>query len=251
MNSVTKKFPSCVSDLLASTRSCPSPPGTNTSARARVVRGPIAPRVVVSMVATRSSTARARRDSAPDAPLVHWHVCVALIVVVTVASKFGDALAPTLVDTRPLTLLALNANDLHLALTAGRTKVRAAPPESPVRACSSTALARRDSTTTRRADLTIRPPRITVTPTRRRSPTSSSASPVASWRTPSSTSSVDSTPTAPRPTSRDTSPTSRARRIDVACGSDDSPRSPYSSNPARQCVSWRAPRACPRRGSPS
>lgn len=83
------------------------------------------------MVATRSSTARARRDSAPDAPLVHWHVCVALIVVVTVASKFGDALAPTLVDTRPLTLLALNANDLHLALTAGRTKVRAPPRPNP------------------------------------------------------------------------------------------------------------------------
>lgn len=140
-------------------RSCPSPPGTTTSARARVVRGPIAPRVVVSMVATRSSTARARRDSSPDAPLVHWHVCVALIVAVTVASKFGDALAPTLVDTRPLTLLALNANDLHLALTAGRTKVRAAPRAFPVRACSSTPIARRDSTTTRRADLMItRPP---------------------------------------------------------------------------------------------
>ena len=90
-----------------------------------------------------------------------------------------------------------------------------------------------------------------TTPTRRRSPTSSSASPVASSRTPFSTSSVDSTPNAPRPTSRDTSPTSRARRSVVARGSDDSPRSPSSSNPARRCVSWRAPRACPRRGSPS
>ena len=125
------------------------------------------------MVATRSSTARARLDTAPDAPLVHWHVCVALIVVVTVASKFGDALAPTLVDTRPLTLLALNASDLHLALVAGRTKVRAPPRATFARARSSTPVARRGSTTTRRADLTSLPPRDIITPTRRRSPTSS------------------------------------------------------------------------------
>mmetsp|Transcript_12322 Transcript_12322/g.29767 ORF Transcript_12322/g.29767 Transcript_12322/m.29767 type:complete len:182 (-) Transcript_12322:8-553(-) len=50
-------------------------------------------------------------------------VCCAMLVLVNVLSKIGDALAPTLVDARPLLLLALNANDLHLALTAGHTQV--------------------------------------------------------------------------------------------------------------------------------
>jgi hypothetical protein len=44
---------------------------------------------------------------------------VALLVLVNLASKCGDALAPQLLDTSPLLLVALNANDLHLALTAG------------------------------------------------------------------------------------------------------------------------------------
>ena len=47
-----------------------------------------------------------------------FRFCVVLLLLVNVASKFGDALAPSLVDTSPLLLIALNANDLHLALTA-------------------------------------------------------------------------------------------------------------------------------------
>jgi hypothetical protein len=42
----------------------------------------------------------------------------AAIVGLTVAGKAGDALAPSLVGDAPLLLLALNSNDLHLALTA-------------------------------------------------------------------------------------------------------------------------------------
>ena len=37
------------------------------------------------------------------------------------AGKAGDAFAPALIETHPLTLLALNANDAHMALTAGHT----------------------------------------------------------------------------------------------------------------------------------
>ena len=48
-----------------------------------------------------------------------WRVLLALVVFVTILGKSGDALAP--VHDRPLTLLALNANDLHLGLTARRT----------------------------------------------------------------------------------------------------------------------------------
>eukprot|EP01048_Picozoa_sp_COSAG05_P025076 COSAG05_NODE_6205_length_1000_cov_1.571587_1_plen_127_part_00 len=40
------------------------------------------------------------------------------IIALTIAGKAGDALAPSLVHSFPLLLLALNANDLHLALTA-------------------------------------------------------------------------------------------------------------------------------------
>jgi membrane protein DedA with SNARE-associated domain len=50
-----------------------------------------------------------------------WRVLLALVVFVTILGKSGDALAPALVHDRPLTLLALNANDLHLGLTARRT----------------------------------------------------------------------------------------------------------------------------------
>jgi hypothetical protein len=39
------------------------------------------------------------------------------IAGLTVAGKAGDALAPTLLGSSPLILLALNSNDLHLALT--------------------------------------------------------------------------------------------------------------------------------------
>lgn len=48
-----------------------------------------------------------------------FRACVALLLLVNLASKCGDALAPRLVDSAPTLLLALNANDLHLALTAG------------------------------------------------------------------------------------------------------------------------------------
>mmetsp|Transcript_12250 Transcript_12250/g.43208 ORF Transcript_12250/g.43208 Transcript_12250/m.43208 type:complete len:261 (-) Transcript_12250:133-915(-) len=41
----------------------------------------------------------------------------ACIVILTAAGKAGDALGPAWVESRPLTLLALNANDLHLGLT--------------------------------------------------------------------------------------------------------------------------------------
>ena len=39
------------------------------------------------------------------------------LAVVTIAGKAGDALGPALVSSHPLLLLALNANDMHLALT--------------------------------------------------------------------------------------------------------------------------------------
>ena len=39
------------------------------------------------------------------------------ITILTIAGKLGDALAPTLVSGWPLTLLALNSNDLHCGLT--------------------------------------------------------------------------------------------------------------------------------------
>ena len=45
-----------------------------------------------------------------------WAYTIALAVV-TVAGKAGDALAPALLGSQPLLLLALNANDVHLALT--------------------------------------------------------------------------------------------------------------------------------------
>ena len=54
---------------------------------------------------------------------IDFQVCVVLLLLVNVASKFGDALAPSLVDTSPLLLIALNANDLHLALTAAGHQV--------------------------------------------------------------------------------------------------------------------------------
>jgi hypothetical protein len=40
------------------------------------------------------------------------------VAVLTALGKLGDAAGPALVATRPLLLLALNANDLHCALTA-------------------------------------------------------------------------------------------------------------------------------------
>jgi len=63
------------------------------------------------------------RQSSEIASNVDFRICVAVLILVNVASKFGDALAPTLADLQPLLLLALNANDLHLTLTAGRTQV--------------------------------------------------------------------------------------------------------------------------------
>ena len=49
---------------------------------------------------------------------IDFRVCAALLLLVNVASKCGDALAPSLLHTWPLLLIALNANDLHLALIA-------------------------------------------------------------------------------------------------------------------------------------
>jgi membrane protein DedA with SNARE-associated domain len=49
----------------------------------------------------------------------------AAIFCINVAGKAGDVFAPTLVGTRPLTLLALNANDLICALTSVRTSFTA------------------------------------------------------------------------------------------------------------------------------
>ena len=46
---------------------------------------------------------------------------VVALVAVNLAGKAGDAFAAVLVDSRPLTLLALNANDVHMGLTAGHT----------------------------------------------------------------------------------------------------------------------------------
>lgn len=54
---------------------------------------------------------------APPALKLPLYFTVA-IVVLTVAGKAGDALAPTLLVDAPTLLLVLNANDLHLALTA-------------------------------------------------------------------------------------------------------------------------------------
>lgn len=51
---------------------------------------------------------------------MHLRACVIVLVVIAVASKLGDALAPTLLaEGHQGVLLALNANDLHLALAAG------------------------------------------------------------------------------------------------------------------------------------
>lgn len=40
------------------------------------------------------------------------------IIVLTLVGKAGDVLAPSLVGPYPIILLCLNANDVHLALTA-------------------------------------------------------------------------------------------------------------------------------------
>ena len=49
------------------------------------------------------------------------HAIVVALVVVNLIGKAGDAFAAMLVESHPLTLLALNANDAHMALTAGHT----------------------------------------------------------------------------------------------------------------------------------
>ena len=72
---------------------------------------------------TLRSSSRSGPRSSSFASNVDFRICVAVLILVTIASKCGDALAPTLADLKPLLLLALNANDLHLALTAGRTLV--------------------------------------------------------------------------------------------------------------------------------
>lgn len=58
--------------------------------------------------------ATAATDSSP-------HAIVVALVVVNLIGKAGDAFAAMLVESHPLTLLALNANDAHMALTAGHT----------------------------------------------------------------------------------------------------------------------------------
>ena len=76
---------------------------------------------------TLRSSSRSGPRSSSFASNVDFRICVAVLILVTIASKCGDALAPTLADLKPLLLLALNANDLHLALTAGRTLVVLSP----------------------------------------------------------------------------------------------------------------------------
>ena len=49
----------------------------------------------------------------------------ASILLLTLAGKAGDVLAPTLLTPHPLLLLALNANDLHLALTSAHSQLLA------------------------------------------------------------------------------------------------------------------------------
>ena len=44
-------------------------------------------------------------------------IYTAALAAVTIAGKAGDALGPRLLGSQPILLLALNANDLHLALT--------------------------------------------------------------------------------------------------------------------------------------
>ena len=57
----------------------------------------------------------------------HWQrlprLYTASILLLTLAGKAGDVLAPTLLTPHPLLLLALNANDLHLALTSAHTQL--------------------------------------------------------------------------------------------------------------------------------
>eukprot|EP00927_Polykrikos_kofoidii_P082513 TRINITY_DN8225_c0_g1_i1.p1 TRINITY_DN8225_c0_g1~~TRINITY_DN8225_c0_g1_i1.p1 ORF type:complete len:190 (-),score=30.97 TRINITY_DN8225_c0_g1_i1:361-930(-) len=48
---------------------------------------------------------------------------VAALIVVTVAGKSGDVLGPVLAAERPLALLVLNSNDLHLSLTVAGTSI--------------------------------------------------------------------------------------------------------------------------------
>ena len=48
---------------------------------------------------------------------------VVALVLVNLAGKCGDAFTPVLVSGYPLTLLALNANDVHMACTAGHTSL--------------------------------------------------------------------------------------------------------------------------------
>ena len=86
-------------------RGSPSPSASPT----RRVEG-IGRATLTEAPAVASRTASSVRLSLP------WVYTIALAVV-TVAGKAGDALAPALLGSRPLLLLALNANDVHLALT--------------------------------------------------------------------------------------------------------------------------------------
>jgi len=50
-------------------------------------------------------------------------VYATLIVMVHLVGKVGDMIAPSLLSTRPLLLLMMNANDMHLAFTATSTHI--------------------------------------------------------------------------------------------------------------------------------
>lgn len=86
-------------------RGSPSPSASPT----RRVEG-IGRATLTEAPAVASRTASSVRLNLP------WVYTIALAVV-TVAGKAGDALAPALLGSQPLLLLALNANDVHLALT--------------------------------------------------------------------------------------------------------------------------------------
>ena len=63
-----------------------------------------------------AEAASAEAASAAAGISLPW-VYTAAILLLTIAGKAGDALMPTLLSSQPLLLLALNSNDLHLALT--------------------------------------------------------------------------------------------------------------------------------------
>lgn len=103
-----------------------APPSTRIQKKKKMTETRSRPSRPSPLVASPPSTSRTASASTGTGA-GSFRACVALLLLVNVASKCGDALAPSLVDTWPLLLIALNANDLHLALTAGAGRVGLAP----------------------------------------------------------------------------------------------------------------------------